>query len=155
MNAAAAIEFEREMIDHACKGDAAAVDFVHRAIGYFHAADDVIDGHADAEGTVKAFIAGQDLYCHPFFLRHGHALNAVMRTCISTYADSVRWEHSTDPGKRAWADWARHCGMDLVLAVADICGGWDHRRAVSLELRGYILAVAEQEKGNDNGIYST
>jgi hypothetical protein len=141
-------DMEREMIDHACKGEALAIDFVQRTLAYFHAADDVIDLRPDPEATIRAMVLGQNVYCHPFFLRHAAALNTAMRTCISTYADSVAWERSSDPAKREWADYARHVGMELILVVADICGGWEHRRKVSLELRGYNLACAAAEKGN-------
>ena len=139
-------DMENEMFDHLGKGDAMAIDFAKRAVGYFHMADDVIDEKPDAEFVIKTFVVGQDLYCHPFFVRHAHALNAVIRMCISTYADSVAWERSNDPAKREWADYARHAGLELLLAVADICGGWDHRREVSREWREYYLARAKAEK---------
>jgi len=134
------------MIANACMDDAGAIDFVNRALGYFHAADDVLDEKTTAEFKIRTMVAGQDLFCHPFFLRHAYALNAVIRGCINTYADAVAWEKSPDPVRAAWADRGRHCGLDLITAVADITGGWDHRRRVSLEIRGYNLAVAAKEK---------
>lgn len=142
---------EEEMIANACKGDALAIDFVKRALAYFHAADDVLDKQVEKEFIIKVMVMGQDLYCHPFFMRHAAALNTAIRTCISTYADSVAWERAIDPEKVAWADFARHAGMDLVLVVADICGGWEHRRKVSLELRGYNLSYAAMEKEIEKG----
>jgi hypothetical protein len=142
------MDLETEMLQHACKGDVYAIDFLRRAIDYFHAADDMLDTVTDAEFKIRVMVMGQDLYAHPFFLKHAQALNTALRTCISTYADSVAWEGSREPVKRQWADFARHVGVDLVLVVADICGGWEHRRQVSLEVRSYNLACAESEKGN-------
>ena len=139
-------EFETEMLNHACRGDAAAVDFTKRALAYFHAADDLVDTEQEPEEKLKTLVRAQELYTHIFFVRNAHGLNAVLRTCESIYADSVAWEKSDDPDQRAWADHARHCGFDLILAVADICGGWEHRRAVSRDVRLYQLACAAQEK---------
>jgi hypothetical protein len=139
-------DLEAEMIEHACKGDAAAMDFVHAAWALFHAVDDLIDEQTESEFRVKLLVSAMSLYAHPFFVRHAHALNAIIRNCASTYMDSVAWEKSEDADKRAWADVARHCGLELLFAVADICGGWEHRRAVSREWREYNLRCHQQAK---------
>jgi len=140
------LEMELEMIDHACCGNAEAADFVRRVNVYFHAADDLIDEDCNAEFKIKVLVMAQDLYSHPFFLKYAHPLNAVIRTCISTYADSVAWEGSDDPERRTWADHARHCGLDVTLVVADILGGWEYRRAVAKEWREYHQQLALAEK---------
>lgn len=139
-------EFEKDLISRACAGQAEAIDFVNRALVYFHAADDLVDEAQDAEFKIKVLVLGMNL-CHcPFYLRHMQALGTAVRMCISTYADSVAWEKSHDPAKREWADQARHCGWDLLPAVAEICGGWTHRRELSRELREYQLSCVEAEK---------
>lgn len=134
------------MIDHACKGDAAAVDFVKQTWSVFHAVDDLFDENTENEFKAKLLVHAMGLYAHPFFVRNAHALNAVIRTCASTYLDSLAWEKSEDPDQRAWADAARHVGLELLFAVADICGGWEHRRAVSREWREYNLNCHKKEK---------
>lgn len=138
-------EIERTMIEFACKGNAEAIDFVGRAWWYFHAIDDLVDENMPPEQKIKAMIAGQELYTHIYFLKNALALNAVIRNIASTYADSVAWEHNEDADKRQYAEVWRHCGLELLFAVADLCGGWDHRRAVSRDWREYNLNVAKAE----------
>jgi hypothetical protein len=146
MNSLKVADMEHEMYDFACKGNAEAVDFLKRAVVLFHAGDDLIDERTEAEFKIGVLMAARELYGHPFFLKHSQALHAAIRTCVSTWADSVAWERSSDPDKVNWADHARHAGVDLIFVVADICGGWGHRRAVSREWRAYNLEVSQEEK---------
>ena len=139
-------EFVEEMVAHACMDNAEAIDFIGRALAYFHAADDLVDECVGPEDKLKVLIRGQELFTHSFFMRHSHALNAVIRMCESTYADSVAWEKSEAMDKRAWAEYARHIGFEVILTVADIMGGWAHRRKVSGELRQYQMYRARKEK---------
>ena len=137
---------EQVLIAGACKDNAEAIDFVNRALSYFHAIDDLVDENTTAEFKIRLLIAGQELYSHVYFARHAHWLNAIIRNCASTYADSVAWEHSADPAKQAHAEVWRHCGLELLFAVADLCGGWEHRRNVARDVRDYNLACAQAEK---------
>lgn len=75
------------------------------------------------------------LYTHPFFLKNAGALRQVVLNCTNAYADSALWEHSEVDWQRQWADHYRHFGAEMVLAVASICGGYEHMRSFSPELR--------------------
>jgi hypothetical protein len=144
-------QYELDLVARACQGDGQAADFVWRALDYFHAGDDLVDEDLTPEARLAVLVRAQELFTHAFFLRHGHALNAVLRGIESTYADSVAWERSEDEDKRAWAEHARHCGWEVILAVADLCGGWEHRRAISREVRRYQLSCAAEDKPSVKG----
>lgn len=131
--------YEQKLANHACLGDAEAYDFLMRALEVFHRVDDVVDETTDAEFKITTVIKAMDLYVHPFFLKHSRSLHTAIRSCASVWADSVRWEHSGEPSKQAWAQHARHAGIELFAAMADLKGGWEHRRVVSLEVREYNL----------------
>ncbi len=75
------------------------------------------------------------LYTHPFFLKNAGALRQVVLNCTNAYADSALWEHSEVDWQRQWADHYRHFGAEMVLAVASSCGGYEHMRSFSPELR--------------------
>ena len=138
---------EQAMIEFACRGNAEAVDFVNRAWWYFHAIDDLVDeANLPAEFKVKVMIAGQELFTHIYFARNAVALNAILRNIASTYMDSVAWEKSADADKSQYAEVWRHVGLELLFVVADLCGGWEHRRAVCRDWREYNLNVAKADR---------
>ena len=93
------------------------------------------------------FVATLDLYNHPFYLRYRERLNPIILSCTYASADSVAWEKSDVPWRRQFADWARHAGAEMVLAVAGIVGGYVHMRAISLELRTVNYCEHHNEKG--------
>jgi len=118
------------------KGDAAAADFLMHWLAYVHDVDDLVDG--DMQGTeflMAMLIRALNLYTHPFFKRHEAALKQQVINITNAYADSVPGEHSGEEWERTMADVQRHAGVEMVLAVASICGGWEHTRSVSRRLR--------------------
>lgn len=116
--------------------DAEAMDFLGQHWGpYVHAVDDIVDEEVSAEKKIEAFARAAYLFSHPFYLRHIGALRQVVLLVTNTYADSVAWERSKIAWQRQWADHARHAGMEMVIAVAMIVGGYEHARAISLEQR--------------------
>lgn len=103
---------------------------------YVHEIDDIIDGdRPQPEAILGTFALAATLYSHPFYLRHLPALRQIVYNCTNAYADSVAWESSPVEWRRAWADHYRHFGAEMVLAVAGICGGYEHIRSISPELR--------------------
>jgi len=105
---------------------------------YVHEIDDLIDEElTKAEKAEKACTIGAlalDLYTHPFFLKNMAVLRSHMLLNTNNYLDSVNCEN--EPGWKApFSDWARHGWVDLVLVVAEICGGYANMRNESMELR--------------------
>lgn len=131
---------EAERLAVICCGDAEAMDFVARWAEYCHAGDDIVDSdNLRAEHIIRtSLVLPVLLFTHPFFLRNPAitvSLRQVVLLVANTYADSVAWEHSHAPWQRAHADVLRHAGNEMVFAVAQICGGYDHARMISAEQR--------------------
>lgn len=121
--------------------DSEAMDFLaNHWAPYCHQVDDIIDGERTAaEEILATFALAITLYSHPFYLRHVSALRQVALNITSMYADSVRWERADGQPPASWqehwADHHRHAGLEMVVAVATICGGYLHARALLPELR--------------------
>jgi hypothetical protein len=125
------------LIERVCLGNAEAMEWLARYWSpYVHAIDDIVDGDTPgAEALLRTFALAAQVYTHPFFLRHGLELRQLVINITILYADSVAWEKSAMPWQREWADHNRHVGMEVVVAVAHILGGYDHARAISREQR--------------------
>lgn len=124
------------MLLQCAAGNAEAADFLLHWLGYVHDIDDIEDGElAGAEPRLEILIRALHLYTHPFFRAHEAALKQQVINITNAYADSLRGERGGEAWERAMADVQRHAGVEMVLAVAGICGGWRHLRAVSRRLR--------------------
>jgi hypothetical protein len=131
------VELEINLLRRICCGDEQAMDFLaHFWAPYVHGIDDIIDGDKkSAEEILAVFALAATLYSHPFYLKHLEALRQHIIVCTNIYADSVAWENSPIPWQREWADHNRHVGMEMVICVASICGGYRHARLISQEQR--------------------
>jgi hypothetical protein len=129
-------EQDLQSLQRACCGNADAMDFLNRWRAYVHAIDDLVDGDlAGHEALLSTFAQAIPLYSHPFYLNHLRELRQIALNCTNAYADVVAWEKSGQPWQAQFADHYRHFGAEMVLAVAMICGGYEHARSFSLELR--------------------
>ena len=125
-----------QALERCTLGNREAIEFLQLWRKYVHDIDDIIDGdRTEAEFVLATFASAAALYSHPFYLKNIAALRAVVFNVTNGYADSVAWEHSDKPWQREFADHYRHAGAEMALAVAGICGGYDHMRSLSLELR--------------------
>jgi len=130
-------------IDHefltCCAGNAEAAHWLRQWQGYVHCIDDQVDGDVDpanrAEHLLETLICASELYTHPFFVKHAAKLQLLVAVVTNAYADSVAFERSPEQWKRDWADHYRHVSAEVALAVAYLCGGWQHMRKMSTELR--------------------
>lgn len=124
-------------LERVCRGDREAMDFLcNWWAPYVHGIDDIIDGDANGpEEVLREFARAVGLYAHPFYLRNLAGLKQVVLNVTNAYADSVAWEKSGVAWQREWADHHRHAGMEMVIAVATICGGYEHARSISQEQR--------------------
>lgn len=139
-------ETTEQRITRLCCGDREAIEFLCLWAKYCHAIDDVVDKDVqDAEGIVSTFSLAPVLFSHPFYLRHMFALRQVVLLVANMYADSIAWEKEPEQWKREFANCYRHCGNEMLIAVAQICGGYDHARQFSLEQRELCYAVQHPE----------
>ena len=129
-------EQDIQSLQRACCGNPEAMDFLNQWRAYVHAIDDIVDGDTPGhEALLATFAQAISLYSHPFYLNHLRELRQIALNCTNAYADSVAWEKSPHRYQAEFADAYRHFGAEMVLAVAMICGGYQHARSFSLELR--------------------
>lgn len=131
------LQIDQALLSRICNGNAEAMDFLaNHWSPYVHQIDDLIDGErSQAEDILATFARAAMLYSHSFYLKNAAALRAVVLLVTNLYADAVAWEKSPDAWQRDWADHNRHAGMEMVIAVAQLCGGYEHARLVSREQR--------------------
>lgn len=128
-------------------GNEQAADFLRLWRSYVHAIDDIVDGDTPgAEPLLTTFLQAAFVYTHPFFLANALALRQIAINCTNAYADSVAWERA-EGWKGQFADHYRHFGAEMVLAIAHICGGYNHMRAASPVLRELCWKEHHNEKG--------
>lgn len=130
-------EMDLRLAERVCNGDREAMDWLaHHWSPYVHGIDDIIDGdRCKPEDVLDTFARAALLYAHPFYLKNLLALQRLVLVITNAYADSVAWEKSEVQWQRDWSDHNRHVGMEMVIAVAQICGGYQHARAISKEQR--------------------
>lgn len=119
-----------------CAGNASAAEFLWHWARWCHAIDDVVDGETKTpEGIVSAFALAPLVFGHPFYLENLSALRVVTLLVSNMYADSEEMRATPTEWCQKFADVYRHAGNEMVLAVALICGGYEHVRAISFEQR--------------------
>jgi len=130
-------QLDAQLLQRITLGDAEAADFLaNHWSPYVHEIDDIMDGErTQRRAMLMTFARAAVLFSHPFYLKHLAALRQLVINITVAYADSVAWEKSGDEWKRAWADHYRHIGMEMVVAVAHICGGHEHAFAICQEQR--------------------
>jgi phytoene/squalene synthetase len=122
-------------IEEVSKEDRQAAEFITAWNGYCHSVDDLVDEPSSAETKLKTHQEALKVYSSPFFVRHAERLWPVIDMVVHMYADSVLLQEPNDAVERALWDHLRQAPLNVVVAVADICGGWNHARSVSLRIR--------------------
>lgn len=125
-----------DMLDICC-GNEAAADFLMKWHGYCHRIDDVVDEGYSPEKFLACLAHAIEVYAHPFFAAHAQALRLVAGTITNAYADSVAWEQDPAGWRFKVADVLRFAGVEMTMAVALRCGGFEHLRRVSPAIRDF------------------
>lgn len=124
-----------------CKGDQDAMNCNNLAFSFFHALDDFRDEREDGrpkmndEQTIEMFAITAAFYNCPFYVRNREMLFPIMLNITNSWADSLMWERSSLKHRRTIANVLSAVGDEFYMAVALICGGWSHMRAISGKLR--------------------
>lgn len=130
------LQMDSSLLQRVCQGNPEAMDFLaNHWSPYCHLIDDVEDQPTTSRFRMGIYLRAAMLFSHPFYLKHLLALRQVVLNVTVLFADVVEWEKSPVAWKRDYADHNRHCGMDMVIAVAAICGGTEHALAISQEQR--------------------
>lgn len=130
----------------ACLDNIDALAFLLCFLSYAHAVDDLVDEEFTPEKLMDTLAQGTHMYATPFFLANSARLTGILLTIGNTYSDAVSWEKSGEEWKRNVADVIRLCGNDMVIAVAQIVGGWRHGRNMSERIREFAWHCQHEPK---------
>jgi hypothetical protein len=131
-------QMDSSLLQRVCQGNPEAMDFLaNHWSPYVHEIDDIMDGDRPGKREqLMTFARACVLFSHPFYLRHLAALKQIVLNVTVAYADSVAWEQADATAwQKAWSDHNRHCGLEMVIAIATICGGHELAFAISQEQR--------------------
>lgn len=132
----------------AANGNQLALEFLCMWHQYLHLIDDYIDEHKDdPQELLKIFAYANLVYSTPFYSAWARDLRLIVQTVTLAYADSLRWEQDSIEWKRQWADVIRHSGLEMVHAVAAICGGYDNAQRISIPLKEYAYLCHHDADG--------
>lgn len=147
-------ELEDQFVRRILCNNVEALHWVQVGRLYIHLIDDVIDEDLPAANRLngarrmcKIGAMAIDLYTHPFFVKHWAALKHAMHNCTHLYAESIEWEKSGVAWQKSFSDWARHSWIDVLLVVAEICGGYENRVEAAKELRAMSYLDHHDEQG--------
>lgn len=135
-----------------CCDNVEAADFAIAWHWYCHEIDDIVDEKRwTPEDFLKVLVHASILYAKPFWRKHADVLLPHVATVTSMYADSVAWEGKDQLlWKRQAADVLRHAGIEMMFAIAFICGGFDNVRKHSAALRSMCWVNHHDEYGSPN-----
>lgn len=125
-----------EILARITNGDQDASAFLAAFVAHCHVLDDLIDKDkpCDDERLIKSEITWlYSLSANLFFLKNRHVLVPLITQGFNAWLDS----NKMDAG--AVRDVVKGFYHEVVWHVAFICGGWDHMRAITKELRAYDL----------------
>lgn len=103
--------------------------------------DDLIDKDKVISDTTinRVFMATLlDLPRNLFWQKYSPAMTPIITMCINAWLDATEAEKSDELWKRRLAFYLRNMAIELVLYIAHITGGWEHMRAISLEVRTFF-----------------
>ena len=133
----------------AANGNRAALEFMVMWHEYVHEIDDLIDNNVtDPQRWLSAFAHANLVYSTDFYAAYARDLRLVVMTATNAYADSVLWEKDGNAWQKKWADVIRHSGIDMIYAVAVICGGYELMRQISAQLKEFAHKCHHDENGN-------
>lgn len=119
----------------ACNGNHDALTWLNTFHELAHLADDLVDEVFSAEGLGRLLVTNIALCSLPFWFAWHAELRPILNQTCSNWLDSVELERRPQAWAREYANTLRLCGNDLVIAVARICGGWEHSRKIALSVR--------------------
>jgi len=124
-----------------CKENQEAMQCNDLAFKFFHALDDFRDEREDGrpkmndEQILEVFAVAAAFYNCPFYVKNREMLFPIMLNITNSWGDSIMWEQSPIKHRRTIANVLSAVGDEFYMAVAFLCGGWAHMRAISGKLR--------------------
>lgn len=126
----------QEIYKVAANGNGDALFFLQAWCLHTHAIDDFIDNKVrDRDKFLALLVEASAVFTCSFYQQHAPSLEPVVLLINSAYGDSMKWEKADMEWQRQWADTLRFSGNEMVIKVAEICGGYRLARDVSTQLR--------------------
>lgn len=124
-----------------------AIDLIFTYEEYIHLIDDLVDDDkpANCQNILQLTALAARVYTNPFFVKYAGYLSIVDVLINSTYEDSVKWEHSSDPYLVGHADALRHCGIMMLETILFITCSRDKAR----QLISFMRERAHRMHKND------
>lgn len=122
-------------------GNQAAVDTVLALSTIAEVWDDLHDGDKTTpkELVNRAFtLALVKLQMNDFYKANEALFYALTVTSVNAWLDANEWQKSDEERKRMMAFYLRNLGIEIVMLAVFRAGGWEHLRAVSLEIREFF-----------------
>ena len=139
-----------KLLEKAANGNGAALNFLRGWSAYCHAVDDLVDdepGALEPDNILKVMAMGMVIWNDGFYAANRAALLAVAWGVLNDYADSVAWEQSVVTWQMMFRQSNRHAGLQMALAVANLCGGFMHMRGLSAEAKEICWADHHDAEG--------
>lgn len=131
-----------------------ALAFLAAFSTYTHAIDDIIDEPSwrnDPERIIATFAHAATLFSSNFFQKNADRLYPTVLLITNAYADSVFWEHKDEDNHVEWkqqfADVLRGEGLNMLLLVLMLVGGYEAARKYSLRLREHFYHEQHDKNG--------
>jgi len=119
--------------------DGAALGYLQSICYAARLMDDTVDAdHGPVDYHRLFHVLLVELPANPFFQRHREALIALHSASLNAWQDADAWLAHSDL-RRQHALVFRDYLTELGLLVAYLVGGYDHRRAVSLQVRELLF----------------
>lgn len=120
--------------DHVDGADAKS--FLHHYNIYNHAIDDIIDEKiSDVETILSSYNLALDIYSSNFYRKYQQELHPIIKLIHHTWIDSVHMEQSKELWQKEQADTLKNVGIEMLLTVIEILGGYKCRRECSIAIR--------------------
>lgn len=146
------------MIDEAtalkiANGNTDAARFLQAFVAHCHVLDDVIDRDVpvDDERLIQSEIAMLLQIGNPFVQKHVNLLLPLIINAYNAWLDANRMEKSADANVARAADVVKGFYHEVCWQVAFICGGWQHMRAITREMREYDYDYGVLQQSKDAG----
>jgi hypothetical protein len=124
-----------QLQQEAALGNVDALVFLLSWNSYIHAIDDLVDEAMTPDLLLDCLMQANALYATPFWIAHSARLAGIIALVANAYADSLKFEEGPQEWKKRHADVLRQAGNEMVMAVAQIVGGWRHARSISTRVR--------------------
>lgn len=133
---------QKEALQHrVCCGDHDAINYLKALMQVVEAWDDIVDRdnpYSEAQVHEAFVLALVGIPVNAFYQRNQIALHALMVTCINAWLDANQMRAEDDRRLRNIAFHIRNMGLEFYSLCAFLTGGWQHMRAVSVEIRRFF-----------------